>query len=199
MASSFASMDSSLVILAGSWALARRSSITAMLTSSSWKGLHRLLGVGDIRPEFGVKARILLANGKPDATEIEMVVEDLFVEAKLTEPDFTQKAASVVRRYVGLTQHFHDNSLAPTARGYDNYQIIRNLLGAIQHEKRHLLLCDDRRPDLARRYLETVSCLRDVRARARCKVIFWQEVMAVSGRDLKEFMRDKYGMCQPVA
>jgi hypothetical protein len=166
--------------------------------ASSWRGLRRLLGVRSIRPRFGLKAGVLLTNGKRDETEIDMALEDLLVEAKLTETDFTQKGVSAVQRYTGLTQHFHSGSLARTTRGYDNYQVIRNLLAAIQLGKRHVLLCDARRPDLVRRYLNTVSCLQDVRARDRCGVIFWQEVMSVSGRDLRDFMRDKYGMCQPM-
>jgi hypothetical protein len=123
-----------------------------------------------------------------------MVVDDLFVEAKLTEKDFTQKEAAAVRKYEGLQLRFHDEHLPRVGQLYDNYQIIRNLLAAIQHGKRHALFCDERRPDLVRRYMETVSCLRDVSARARCRVIFWQEIAAVCARDLQRFLSEKYGM-----
>lgn len=62
--------------------------------------LFDLLGIerGQI-PLFGVKARVPLANGKADRTEIDMRLGDLLVEAKLTESDFQSAGAEIVERY----------------------------------------------------------------------------------------------------
>lgn len=162
---------------------------------SKWKGVLDLLGVSKIDPVFGLKPLVAKKNGKGDASEIDMVIDDVFVEAKLTEKDFTRKDVSVVEQYVGMAEHFHRNCLVLIGKCFDNYQIIRNLLAAIQHNKRHILLCDERRPDLVRRYMETVCCLRDVGVRSKCRVVFWQEIQRLSGVSLGKFLKDKYGIC----
>ena len=58
------------------------------------------LGVdGDAEPVFGWKARVPLASGKFDRTEVDMRWGGLLVEAKLTEGDFQTRAARVVEGY----------------------------------------------------------------------------------------------------
>ena len=47
-------------------------------------------------PQFGLKARVPLANGKFDRTEIDMRLGDLMIEAKLTESDFQRAPKTVV-------------------------------------------------------------------------------------------------------
>jgi hypothetical protein len=60
----------------------------------------RALGVeGDGLPEFGWKARVPLASGRFDRTEVDMRWGDLLVEAKLTENDFQTRAARIVEGY----------------------------------------------------------------------------------------------------
>lgn len=62
--------------------------------------LKRVLGVeGDGLPEFGWKARVPLANGRFDRTEVDMRWGNLLVEAKLTESDFQARAAKIVEGY----------------------------------------------------------------------------------------------------
>ena len=51
---------------------------------------------GDEVPVFGWKARVPLASGRSDRTEVDMRLGSLLVEAKLTEGDFQSKAATVV-------------------------------------------------------------------------------------------------------
>jgi hypothetical protein len=162
---------------------------------SKWNGVRDLLGVSVIDPVFGFKPLIAKKNGPGDTSEIDMVIDDLFVEAKLTEEDFTQKDISVVEQYEGLTEYFHKDCLVQDGKRFDNYQIIRNILAAIQHSKRHALLCDERRPDLVGRYMETVCCLQDVDMRRKCRVIFWQEIQRASGAGLGQFLKEKYGIC----
>lgn len=64
----------------------------------------------------------------------------------------------------------------------------------MQHGKRHILICDERRPDLVRRYFETVACVRDVAIRRKCGVVFWQEIKAACGKELRDYLEEKYGM-----
>jgi hypothetical protein len=54
---------------------------------------------GDGLPEFGWKARVPLASGRFDRTEVDMRWGGLLVEAKLTETDFQMRAAKVVEGY----------------------------------------------------------------------------------------------------
>jgi len=58
------------------------------------------LGVeGEGLPVFGWKARVPLASGKFDRTEVDMRWGGLLVEAKLTEGDFQTRAARIVEGY----------------------------------------------------------------------------------------------------
>jgi hypothetical protein len=62
--------------------------------------VRRTLGVdGEDAPAFGWKARVPLASGRFDRTEVDMRWGGLLVEAKLTEGDFQTCAARVVEAY----------------------------------------------------------------------------------------------------
>src|SRR5204863_6204703 len=81
-------------------------------------------------PSFGFPARVPLAAGRTDRTEVDMKVGGLLVEAKLTESDFQTKAAEIVESYRDFEEVFEHRSL-PRARGeYASYQLIRNVLAA---------------------------------------------------------------------
>lgn len=71
------------------------------------------LGVsGDDEPVFGWKARVPLASGLFDRTEVDMRWGDLLVEAKLTEGDFQTRAAKIVEGYRDFDAVF-DRELLP--------------------------------------------------------------------------------------
>jgi hypothetical protein len=62
--------------------------------------VRRTLGVdGEDTPVFGWRARVPLASGRLDRTEVDMRWGSLLVEAKLTEGDFQTRAAGVVEGY----------------------------------------------------------------------------------------------------
>jgi hypothetical protein len=70
------------------------------LDGSCAAAVRQALGVvGDGLPEFGWKARVPLASGRFDRTEVDMRWGDLLVEAKLTENDFQTRAATIVEGY----------------------------------------------------------------------------------------------------
>jgi hypothetical protein len=65
--------------------------------------VRRMLGVdGPEMPEFGWKARVPLANGRFDRTEVDMRWDGLLVEAKLTEPDFQNCHLAAIEMYRDL-------------------------------------------------------------------------------------------------
>jgi hypothetical protein len=71
------------------------------------------LGVeGEEPPVFGWKARVPLANGRSDRTEVDMRWGGLLVESKLTEGDFQTKSAAVVEAYRDFDVVF-DRELLP--------------------------------------------------------------------------------------
>ncbi len=160
----------------------------------NWKGVRDLLGVASIDPVFGFKPKVRKDGSEGDRTEVDLALNGIFVEAKLTESGFIEKEVVKVEQYTGLRAVFHIESLRRKGDKFMNYQVIRNLLAAVQLEKRHLLLCDERRPDLARSYFETVVCLRKETDRKNCGVIFWQELARVCGKDLKEYLAQRYGI-----
>jgi hypothetical protein len=71
------------------------------------------LGVdGDAEPVFGWRARVPLANGRFDRTEIDMRLGSLLIEAKLTESDFQSRIAPIVEAYRDFDAVF-DRELLP--------------------------------------------------------------------------------------
>ena len=62
--------------------------------------VRHMMGVdSDADPVFGWKARVPLANGRVDRTEVDMRWGDLLVESKLTESDFQSREAALVEAY----------------------------------------------------------------------------------------------------
>ena len=74
--------------------------------------VRRMLGVDELTsPVFGWKARVPLANGRFDRTEVDMRWGSLLIEAKLTETDFQTRAAKIVEAYRDFDAVFDRDSL----------------------------------------------------------------------------------------
>jgi hypothetical protein len=75
--------------------------------------IQNALGIED-KPEpiFGWKARVPLANGRFDRTEVDLRLASLLVEAKLTEGDFQMREARIVEAYQDFDTVF-DRELLP--------------------------------------------------------------------------------------
>jgi hypothetical protein len=145
-------------------------------------------------PEFGVRVHIPLSNGKGDATEIDMRLGDIIVEAKFTEKDFTSKDKNIVRKYKDFDDIFNEGELSQTETKYHSYQLIRNILAAHHYNYFFFLLCDKRRPDLLEEYNAVHNAIKYEALRSRCKVIFWQDIASVISGELKVFLSEKYGI-----
>jgi Restriction Endonuclease associating with ARP len=145
-------------------------------------------------PEFGFRARIPLANGKFDRTEVDMRLGDLLVEAKLTESDFQQAPKAVVRAYCDFGELFDEEDLPQTTHDYCSYQLIRNVLAAHASGCGFCVLTDARRPELIEAWYAVLKCVRPVDLRIRCKVFTWQELGSALPTKLQEFLSGKYGI-----
>lgn len=164
---------------------------------SVWKciGLLALLGVGmGSLPAFGVRARVPFASGLTDRTEVDMVLGDVLVEAKLTESDFQKANTSRMKLYRDFKVVFEAKQLAQTAGSYNGYQLIRNVLAAHDRGCYFCTLLDARRPDLIEAWYAIVCCIRRADLRTRCKILTWQEVAATLPKTLRDFLGTKYGI-----
>jgi hypothetical protein len=148
-------------------------------------------------PDFGFRARVPLANGKFDRTEVDMRLGDLLVEAKLTEGDFQRAPKPVVRAYRDFSDVFDVEDLPQTARDFLSYQLIRNVLAAHVSGCAFCVLTDARRPELIEAWYTVMRCVRPVDLRLRCKVLTWQELAKALPRTLREFLGEKYGIGPP--
>ena len=154
-----------------------------------------MLDVGPgVIPEFGFRARVPLANGRVDRTEVDMRLGDLLIEAKLTESDYQRAPRAVVRAYRDFGEVFEDENLPQTERDSLSYQLIRNVLAAHASGGSFCVLADARRQDLIEAWYAVMKCVRPVDLRIRCKVLTWQELARALPRTLRVFLGEKYGI-----
>ena len=146
-----------------------------------------------LKPEFGFRPGIPLHKGT-DRTEIDMKLGNLFVEAKLTEGDFQRAPLRLLRRYRDLEDVFDVERLPGANGGVASYQLIRGVLAARACCASFLVLCDQRRPDLAERWFGVLTAVRDAALRTRLCLLTWQELSAVLPRPVQKFMDEKYGI-----
>jgi hypothetical protein len=83
--------------------------------------VRTMLGVEDgVTPIFGWKARVPLASGRFDRTEVDMRFGSLLVESKLTEVGFQVRVAAIVEAYRDFDEVFDRDQLPrvriPTSR-----------------------------------------------------------------------------------
>jgi hypothetical protein len=157
--------------------------------------LSGLLGVavGSL-PAFGVRARVPLASGLADGTEVDMLLGDVLVEAKLTESDFQKASRGRLKLYRDFRTVFDAKRLPHTAGVYEAYQLIRNVLAAYARGGYFCTLLDARRPDLIAAWYATICCIRHADLRTRCKVLTWQELAAALPKTMQDFLEAKYGI-----
>jgi hypothetical protein len=148
-------------------------------------------------PDFGFRARVPLANGKFDRTEVDMRLGDLLIEAKLTESDFQKAPKSVVRAYRDFEEVFDIEDLPQTGCDFLSYQLIRNVLAAQSSGCAFCVLTDARRPELIESWYAVMQCVRPVVLRLRCKVLTWQELSNALPSGLRDFLSEKYGILTP--
>ena len=177
-----------------------------------------LLGAGrDARPVFGVKPRVPLASGRADATEIDMQLGSLLVEAKLTESSFQTCRPALLERYRDLDLAFDVEQLprtcarvvaacwdeaaamlVPVRRGpvhhFLSYQLLRGALAAYATGMSFCVLVDARRSDLLNAWHPVLATVRKADLRCRLQLLTWQELAGVLPGPLQALLADKYGI-----
>jgi hypothetical protein len=167
------------------------------------KALYRpqlcaLLGIqAGLKPEFGYKPRIPLANGRGDRTEIDMKISNILVEAKLTETGFQSASTDLLLRYRDLKDVFDIAELPITGDVIRGYQVIRGVLAAYTNDCMFMLLCDERRADLRDGWFSVVRAVRRYSFRNRLKILTWQEIARTLPKTQRRFLEEKYGISSP--
>jgi hypothetical protein len=126
-----------------------------------------------------------------------MKLDDLLIEAKLTESDFQTKRIDAVERYRDFKAVFDAKLLPIGEKGYKSYQLIRNVLAAYANGLRFCVMLDARRPDLLEAWHSIQRAVVASGLRERCLVLTWQELSGALPNSLKSFLRDKYGIVPP--
>jgi len=157
-----------------------------------WKGVSKLLKVNmDNGIEFGWQG-VGFSNELSHKTEIDMKIGNRLFEAKLTEKDFTAKPIGIVENYDGFDDVFDKTLLLKKDNEYPNYQLIRNILAAYKNECFFTLLVDESRIDLIRSLQVTQMAIKIGDLRKQIDFITWQEIASVCGKDLKNYLENKY-------
>ena len=160
--------------------------------------LRGLLGIDTAElPEFGWRARVPLKSGHADRTEIDMKLDDMLFEAKLTESDFQSAEVSVLHGYRDFEEVFDWRELPQAGGKLLSYQLIRNVLSAKANNVRFCVLVDARRPDLIESWYGVLRCIRLAELRVQCKLLTWQELSEALPEPLREFLDAKYGIVPP--
>jgi hypothetical protein len=156
-----------------------------------------LLGVQPgLSPCFGYRARVPLANARFDRTEVDLLLGNLLVEAKLTEGDFQSAPKRVLLAYRDFAHVFDWKQLPQTGDNYLSYQLLRNVLAAYALRCSFCVLVDARRPDLLEVWYAVMRCVKPVELRTELRISTWQELTKAAPTALRTFLAKKYGLRQ---
>jgi hypothetical protein len=155
-----------------------------------------LLGISPgTRPSFGVHPRLPRERNLIDMTEVDMELDGLLVEAKLTESDFQSAPPALLARFSNYRDVFDLEALPRTATGaYAGYQLLRGVLAAHGAGAGFCVLLDARRTDLIAAWHNVLCAVGSAALRTRLKLLTWQELSAVCPNDLQHFLSEKYGI-----
>jgi hypothetical protein len=145
---------------------------------------------------LGYRARVPLANGRFDRTEIDLFLGNLLVEAKLTESDFQSAPKRALQAYRDFDKVFDSSQLPQTGDNYLSYQLLRNVLAAYALQCSFCVLVDARRPDLVDVWYAVVRCVKPVELRTELRISTWQELTEAAPPGLRTFLAKKYGFCR---
>ena len=162
---------------------------------TSRRSVCSLLGIGaKSRPEFGFHPRVPFHTGRCDRTEIDLRIDHLLVEAKLTESGFQSARPDLLLRYEALATVFDLDDLPFSGGFYHFYQLIRGVLAAHHCGMSFVVLCDARRSDHEEAWFRIMRAVRSCVLRARLGFLTWQELSCALPGTLQRFLADKYGI-----
>ncbi len=145
-------------------------------------------------PYFGYRARVPLANGRFDRTDVDLRLGDLLIEAKLTESDFQSAEKGVLMAYRDFSEVFDREQLPHTDGRYLSYQLLRNVLAAYALQCSFCVLVDARRPDLAGAWYAVMKSVKPVELRTKLRISTWQKVAQAAPSNVRTFLAAKYGI-----
>jgi hypothetical protein len=139
------------------------------------------------------------AESLKDRTEIDLQLNNLFIEAKLTESNFQTASLRLIERYRDLetvfaVDHLPRRSTLTGAGPIQGYQLIRNVLAAFAADASFCVLCDARRRDLIEIWYSILSAVHYPSFAWRLKLLTWQELATTLPEDLQNFLEVKYGI-----
>jgi hypothetical protein len=145
-------------------------------------------------PEFGVRVRVPYKDGQADRTEVDLVLDNLLIEAKLTESSFQTAPLRLLERYRDLEEVFDRDLLPIEDSTVFCYQLIRGTLAAFARGASFCLLADARRVDLVEAWYLIMRAVRPFELRPRLKLLTWQELAEALPAELTHFLEEKYGI-----
>lgn len=159
---------------------------------NTWKGVNELLGIqSDEQQVFGWNP--FFENENPEhRTEIDLKIGNHIFESKLTESTFTSKSIPIVENYKDFTTVFDSTLLERSNNEYKHYQLIRNILAAYKYDFYFSILVDSTRIDLIKELLDVVIAIKDPNLRKRINFFTWQEVVNSCGKEIKDYIKNKY-------
>ena len=158
--------------------------------------VRRLLGVNaGEEPIFGYRPGVPLRSGRRDCTEIDMMLGDLLIEAKLTEYDFQTAPRKLIERYRDIKAVFDIDELEILDGTVQSYQLIRGVLAAhASPGHRFCVFCDGRRPDLIAAWHRILTTVKLYDLRCRLQLLTWQELAGVLPGEIQAFLHVKFGI-----
>jgi hypothetical protein len=121
-------------------------------------------------PIFGYKARVPLANGRFDRTEVDMRLGDLLIEAKLTESDFQSAEKKTLLAYRDFVDAFDRQKLPQISKRYASYQLIRNVLCRLCLGLLVLRSSRCSKGDLSEYWYAVMKCVKPIELRTRLRI-----------------------------
>jgi hypothetical protein len=100
----------------------------------------------------------------------------------------------LIERYRDLEEVFDVGELPVRGGRVIGYQLIRGTLAAHASGSSFCVLCDGRRPELVETWYAVMRAVKSFELRCRLKLLTWQELAGVVPLELREFLREKYGI-----
>jgi hypothetical protein len=141
--------------------------------------------------------RVELASKKQEGkiAEIDLFLnESSYSQAFLGETDMGNEPKSDLMELRDFSRVFAIGYLPQNNRSYLYSKLIRGVIAAYQDGYDFRFITDSRRTDLIKGFNNLSSCIIDVSFRTKCKLVFWQDMADVSGNELKNYLKDKYGI-----
>ena len=159
---------------------------------NTWKGVNNYLGINsDDEKIFGWNP--FFDNENPQyPTEVDLKIGNHIFESKLTENTFTSKDVAIIENYTDFSSVFDSSLLEKDDNKYKHYQLIRNVLAAYKYDFYFSIIIDSSRIDLINELLNVVIAVKDSTLRKRINFFTWQEIVDLCGKEIKEYIGEKY-------